>query len=366
MDIRSEIIKKWRNQLFRICVILAVIGTLTEVAIYLVDSNSRELFLPNYIYQLRFIYIPSISNLIMIIITYACLRSENLSEDAKNTWSCVLIYFLCANTQFIHYVYGPLLMLPVIGIFLSVLFANKTLTISITIASLCSLTASAVVAANELRKGDEQLFSDVALAALVIIIACYASMLLIKYMHEQLTYIQDSTLKEKALINELHIDILMGIQNRKSFNEDIVTTYELPKQDSSVFLLMLDIDDFKNVNDTYGHVCGDTVLMTLGNVLKDASCRTVTPYRYGGEEIILILRRYYEREAYDISNKIIKRFAEMKYDFDPNLKITLSGGLAELKDDFSIEEWIAAADYALYEAKAAGKNCFVIYNKDKK
>ena len=68
--LKEKINERWRINLFRICVILAAIGSITEILIYLIDANTRTLFLPHLLYQFRFIYIPSSLNLIIILLTY--------------------------------------------------------------------------------------------------------------------------------------------------------------------------------------------------------------------------------------------------------------------------------------------------------
>lgn len=357
--LREKINERWRYNLFKICVLLAIIGSITEIVIYIIDSNSRNLFLPNNLYQLRFIYIPSFLNLIMILFTYINIRSKKLSDQTKNICSCVLIYFLCANTQFIHYVYGPLLMLPVISVFVSVIFANKKLTFGILIASLCSLMAATIVSANELRRGDPQLLSDTGLAALVITVSYIGASLMISYVNEQFENIATSNQREKILIEELHLDSLMGIYNRMALTEKInccINDVHIP---DNLQLLLLDIDNFKRINDTFGHLSGDEVLIQLSDTIRQFTNQNVNAYRYGGEEIILIMQNYTLSDAYLLSEELRLTFSAIEFDFGEKLHITFSGGIATFTNGQTAEEWILSADNALYQAKRLGKNRIV-------
>ena len=362
--LKEQINERWRYSLFRICLVLAIIGSVAEIVIYLIDSNIRTLFLPNLLYQFRFIYIPSFLNLVVILITYYNIHSKKLSDRMKNICSCILIFFLCANTQVIHYVYGPLLMLPVISIFVSVIFGNRKLTRGITIASLCSLSLAAYMSAIELRKDDPQLLSDIGLAFLVIIVAHIGASLMISYVNEQFENIATSNKREKTLIAELHLDPLMGIFNRIALNEKIKECLSLPYNEADgCHLLLLDIDNFKLVNDTYGHLNGDDVLIRLSDTIRQYTSRNINAYRYGGEEIVLILQHCTLDYAYNVSDSLRMAFSSLEFDFNSRQSITFSGGIATLLPDMSIDDWIQAADDALYRAKHLGKNRIMIAEK---
>lgn len=363
MPLVDKIYARWRVILFRLCVIFAATGTLVEIVIYLVDSSRTKLFLAENLYRFRFIYLPSSLNLIVILISGYCIHSKRISSTMKNAWCCILIYFLCANTHVIHYVYASLLPLPVIAIFISTFFANRILTLCLTIASCCSLAIAAFMGAIELRKGDPQLSSDVGLAYLFIILTYTASNLLITFIREQLQALSESSKQEHKLIEELQLDIMMGIFNRKALFSHIgklvprLSTQPDLDDENAYALLILDIDNFKTVNDTYGHLNGDTVLLRLAKVLRMEENERVRSYRYGGEEIVVLFNKLPRNEIEESVNNLTQQFQQQRYEFAPELAITLSGGLAYWDKKFStVNQWIQTADDALYCAKANGKN----------
>lgn len=358
-ELRLEINRKWRSNLFNICVVLAAIGSAAEIVIYLIDSHIRNLFLPPLEYRFRFIYIPSSMNIIVIVLTYFHLKSPKLSDRTKNIWSCILIYFLCANTQVIHYVYGPLLMLPVIAIFFSVIFGDRALTRAITLASLGSLAIAGRMASIELRKGDPQLVSDLGLAVLVILVAHIGATLMDAYTVDQNRSIIAGKKRQDQLIEELRIDPLMGIFNRMALNERIDECIKQASHGETYCLIMFDIDDFKKINDTYGHLRGDAVLVSLAEIIRHNESSGCSAYRYGGEEIVLIFRDTDEKDAYDIGEKIRMEFSRTRFDRIEGKTITISGGIAELKNGETGAEWVQDADDAMYKAKDQGKNRIV-------
>ncbi len=357
MDTPYEIQKKWRKNLFQICVLLAAIGFVTEVVIYLIDTSLHTLFLPDSLYRLRFIYIPSSLNIIIILITYICIKSDKLTNSSKNIWSCILILFLCINTQFIHYVYGPLLCLPSLAIFVSILFANKKLTICLTITSCISIIASCIFASTELRKNDPQLLSDMCLALLVMFVSYIAANLLIKYVNEQIMFIKDSSKRENELLHKLQLDTLMGIYNRRGMEQIMDDLLSSRTPDRKLCIVMLDLDHFKQVNDTYGHPCGDQVLVYLADLIREHGRKNIIPCRYGGEEIIIILKNMSIEQAYQKTFCLLENFRQKRFDFAPNIQLSFSAGIAEYKDLMSKEDWINQADKNLYQAKSNGRNC---------
>lgn len=363
-SVRKAINEKWRKNLFLICVILAAIGTATEIGIYMVDRKLTILFLPDSLYRFRFIYLPSSINLITIVLTFFFLKRDKLSDSCKNIWSCILIFVLCANTQITHYVYGPLLMLPVIAIFFSVIFGNRKLTRAITIASYLSLAIAAYLSSIELRKGDSQLVSDIFLAGLVLFVAHLGASLMDAYIIEQYHSIAAGNTRQSQLIEELHIDSLMGIYNRMALNERIYGCMnEHKNQGVDYTMLLFDIDDFKKINDSYGHLKGDEVLVELADIIRHCENINLSAYRYGGEEIILIFRNTDTQRAYEIGEKIRMDFSRKRFEGLEDRSITISGGIAEISDTCSGEEWIQAADEAMYLAKKKGKNRIVISDR---
>jgi len=131
-------------------------------------------------------------------------------------------------------------------------------------------------------------------------------------------------------------------------------------------VLMFDIDNFKNINDTYGHHFGDKMLLMVASILSKNSRNSDIPIRYGGEEFVLILNGCSLENAYNVAEKIRKEIERSYLTFNGNkVSITVSIGVSLKKSDDSLWQSIEEADKALYESKATGKNKVTIYQKDK-
>jgi len=154
-------------------------------------------------------------------------------------------------------------------------------------------------------------------------------------------------------------DELTGLSNHRRFQE--VTSIELERArrfDHDVGLVLLDVDNFKRVNDTYGHQQGDAVLRAVARVLRQ-SCREIEePARYGGEELAVTLPETDLEGAYRLAERVRNAIEQLEVplvDGAGRIAVTASIGVASAQEARK-EDLIEAADRALYEAKRTGKN----------
>jgi diguanylate cyclase (GGDEF)-like protein len=154
-------------------------------------------------------------------------------------------------------------------------------------------------------------------------------------------------------------DELTGLANHGRFQELLGAEAEqIRRYHHPLGLIMLDIDDFKAINDTYGHLQGDVMLKAVARVVRDNSREADTPARYGGEEMALILPHTDLEGAYAIAERVrlaIQALRIPRIDGDGTLATTASVGVAASRDG-TREALISEADGALYEAKRQGKN----------
>ncbi len=149
-------------------------------------------------------------------------------------------------------------------------------------------------------------------------------------------------------------DSLTGLYNRLFFNEQIVYNIEKYNRYGEPFsMMMFDIDNFKSINDTYGHNEGDRVLKEIAAIIKKTIRKTDLPFRYGGEEFVIIFPKTKITSANTIAQRIKKEIEENINVYDH--PITISGAVGEYQDE-GIYKFIQKIDNKLYEAKRTGKN----------
>jgi len=163
--------------------------------------------------------------------------------------------------------------------------------------------------------------------------------------------------EELAILSQT--DGLTQLFNRSHWESCLQAEYKRwTRSQHSSSLVILDIDHFKKVNDTYGHVVGDEVIRHLSSLIRDHVRETDFSGRYGGEEFVLLLADTPLENAYVFAERLRKEVEEslVKYN-DIDLKYTISIGVAEIEPSIkSSEAWFKCADSALYHAKENGRN----------
>ncbi|MGC9286848.1 MAG: GGDEF domain-containing protein [Hydrogenobaculum sp.] len=187
------------------------------------------------------------------------------------------------------------------------------------------------------------------------------------YLDEAIPVMESKLLMEKLKEQSIK-DQLTGFYNRRYIEEAIDPILSNAKRKGeTIGILILDIDHFKEVNDTYGHDVGDLVLKSVAQAIKESIRESDIPIRFGGEEFLVLLTNIKPGESEQIAEKIRKN-VENKVISLPNkttLKKTISIGVSEIPTDTD-KFWQAVkfADVALYKAKESGRNKVVRYQKD--
>jgi len=162
----------------------------------------------------------------------------------------------------------------------------------------------------------------------------------------------------EVAIKEAVIDKLTQLYNRRAFERNIREEADRFFRYKNPFsLIILDVDDFKNLNDSYGHQIGDRALIGIARQLKSNVRKTDSVYRFGGEEFAVILPNTQIPQAGLAAEKIrvsVQETAFTRHKVD--VGITLSGGISQIREGDTLEEFILRADKALYLAKQKGKN----------
>ena len=170
--------------------------------------------------------------------------------------------------------------------------------------------------------------------------------------------VEERTKKLKHLAS---IDPMTNLYNRRYFTEMSESILDLSKRNKTeTSIILLDIDHFKNVNDTYGHKVGDDALNKLAKIFQDISRESDIVSRWGGEEFVILLPNTNRDRALTISEKIRAKVEKSAITLGDGseLNLTVSIGISQVnyQEDMNLEASIHRADEALYEAKASGRN----------
>ncbi|HRD67602.1 MAG TPA: GGDEF domain-containing protein [Candidatus Competibacter sp.] len=174
------------------------------------------------------------------------------------------------------------------------------------------------------------------------------------------------------LIEDNERDKLTGLLNRKTFDDKLMSILQTSRRaslarseqgqperrqndgGSCYWLAVLDIDHFKRINDTYGHLYGDEVLILMANIMQRSFRRTDLLFRYGGEEFVVVLKT----SATEDAPSVFERFRQNmeRYNFPQVGQVTVSVGFTQIQDSEIVAVVITRADRALYYAKEHGRN----------
>lgn len=158
-------------------------------------------------------------------------------------------------------------------------------------------------------------------------------------------------------VSEAHRDPLTQISNRAAFNDAIhreICSYK--RHSTSFSLMMIDIDYFKNVNDTYGHIAGDSVLKSVAEIIQQTIRRSDEVFRYGGEEFVVLLSNTELAGARFIAERVRREIKKMTVHSHEKINVTASIGLSSSSNQTDVNDTLYHADKALYQAKEGGRD----------
>lgn len=171
--------------------------------------------------------------------------------------------------------------------------------------------------------------------------------------------VEERLRRSKALYRDLAIsDNLTGLYNSRKCHADLERELDRHRRyGHPLSMAVLDVDDFKRINDQFGHAEGDRALRLIGHVLRDSRRKADLVYRIGGEEFLLLLPETEPEAAYAVLIRIRDRLHEAAFETvnGTQLRITLSGGIAGYNAQESEREFFTRADQAMYEAKRSGR-----------
>lgn len=284
---------------------------------------------------------------LLCITIMGCIGTYVWRTRKTEVMSVVTSIFMLGGLVIFNYILSSSILFWIYPIIMTVYFIN-TLKVS---ALLVTPTMLALIPLLVEEKKPIEVFS-----ILITLIICQLfGFLLSRKIKEQYDAMED-------LVNR---DGLTGASNRRAFEERInflcdLSTRQKLKQESVVSLIILDIDNFKSINDKFGHTEGDNILRNLTTLFQNNIRAVDQFYRYGGEEFIIIANSANALKATELAEKLRSTLESSQ--LSELTLVTASFGVAELNKHEQPKRWIERADKAMYRAKRAGRNRVFIAN----
>ncbi len=301
------------------------------------------------------VVVPLVLNVLLYLTLYFVNKSTKLSDVVRNRVCSSAVIFLCGEMSLCHSYYIQLWSVTLFGLIFAGVFHDASFQkvqsifcyVCIVLAGICHIA----------DYPDQLAYSIecIIVSEVVAVAVTYLASVLERASAERyLLNIKANEGAEKYKMS-YEYDALTGVYSRGRLDEVTKEVFSWSNANTTVGIAMIDIDDFKKVNDTFGHDNGDVVLRQLGKLLARFNDKKSACGRFGGEEFLVVFYSSVAQRDIDDLNEVRELFQDLKFDF-MDKPITISIGYHTCSIGASFEESLKKADDALYESKRTGKN----------
>ncbi len=354
----ENIDKNIRRLSIRIILITVLMCTAADALFFVFYMKSDTLTVTVNDYFLIRVLLPLIINMSAYISASLCERSK-----AKTRFkNCVCAFCLCTvggSMAVFHGWFVPLWCAPSIAMVYCSVFRDNKLQNALMIYCIFFTALACLFISTEYPDRFSEYIQNAVVVTVMIVIIRLIGMILVYFNNLIVDKNLEAYRKEREYQRLLSFDDLTQVYSRPyliTLAKNVLNgEYSIGSSDNELTCAILDIDNFKNVNDTYGHENGDEVLRMLGSILHTVIENGKIAGRYGGEEFVLLLSN--GRHSYNNAEieRLRKEFESRTYDFCDKT-FTFSVGTVQCHAGENFDEVLSKADKALYKAKKAGKN----------
>lgn len=347
---------KWLHMQYRLMLVLVAVTTVTETVMFLVLQTLDVVGIPPENYLIKYLAVPAADNLILSILATVLMRGR-FSARKKIYGISLLMTLMAFSVYTIHAAWVSLMLAFAIPMLVTVVYADQRLTAMVSGLCIVEKAVSDLLLCWDPKRNrvleSENTFLDFVLSLLLLGLFYGICACLIRMEQEKNNVSIDLERQCQHYHMESLTDALTGVWNRQALREAF-RRLETRAADCQVFLAMMDLDDFKRLNDTYGHYQGDRYLKALGQVLRETRTDQVNAFRFGGDEFCVLLYDCSREESEQICRRLQERFAAAEVHASCE-RVSVSIGIAR----FESGEQPQRADTALYQAKQKkGSICF--------
>ncbi|MEG1190505.1 MAG: GGDEF domain-containing protein [Oscillospiraceae bacterium] len=355
----SDTYSKWRGKIMRANFFLAVILFLIEVGMYFVLKLQNLILQPLPEYIFRFLVFPTFCDIFIIAVGFILAKKMSPNSPWRNYVPVVQMSSLALVIAGTHYVFSVTLCIFCFPIFVTALFGDRKLSSRITVLNLIYLIVTLMTRYILGRLSDPYLLPEAVVSLIIVMFTFKICNILIAYEEEKNGAIQTAYKKQLEMKEQLSRDQKTGLFGAVAL-QNLLSIAVGEGSTRPLVLALLDIDNFKHVNDCYGHSSGDRVINRLaGLMLRDVS-DDILPARFGGDEFALVFRIPRE-DAIKWMDELREQFAGQEYEFMDE-SVTISVGIDVWDGVCSDKELFANADAAMYASKQKGKNSLSLYS----
>lgn len=346
--------RHWLNLHLKTIYITSFVYFCVEVIMFFVRKSQQLLIVPSSTYILTYIIIPSLICLILSLIGRYIVMSQKIEFKKKQYIISFLALMISFMITILYNRYVSVFIVLALPIIFTIFYEDKKLLYSLS----CSGILLQIISA--LYIGDNTLnIIYIMNVCVIVFITCFIILICVAMMYFleiRKSYVITNVKERFDLQTRIKLDGLTKVGNKQSLLDSLRKIIE---EKSLCYLVMMDIDKFKYINDHYGHIQGDETLKRIGRVLKECSPQN-SVFRYGGDEFCILLEGS-KKDVY----KVVFNIQEILKNQGRNVDeaIMMSVGIAFNEAYASVDEWVCKADEAMYESKKLGGDTIQFYKK---
>ena len=350
--------ERWRIKLFHTNVILIILVFFVEVLMYFVLKKLNLMEQSTRVYLKWFLIEPMAVSTVILLIGYILMKYILPNSKYNNYIPVIQMAFLCMVIACVHNIFSITLCLFCFPLFTTILFSDRLMTRTVGIISYFLLVISLIFRKLSVYrpKDDKYFWAEVAVSIAILTGTFIFCNILIIFSQEKTDIIHKGYLEQINMKEQLNRDQKTGLYGHTMFMNKLDQKVEMANKTQNPFAVaVIDIDNFKHVNDTYGHLKGDQVIIILAKLMKEIFNEDEIIARYGGEEFAIIFSKSDIEYMKNLLENLRTTFSARKFEFMED-NITISIGTAIWRPGWTTEQLFEAADNAMYSSKTEGKN----------
>lgn len=357
-DKKSE---AWYHKLISIYYITILINFLVLIIFWYLFVMNGDGYNPIDYWQNNII-IPNLLMLTTNIGAHLLVKVKKIPGSTKEYISIFVLLLHCTQISMQHNVLTVLLASYILPVMISTLYANLKMTRrTYLLAQILLILSGWRMSISPNRVFDFWIWSETLGASALLLASYFLAKVLIKFGEKSISNFNNMEQNKTDLEAELKLDPLTSLYNHKAYFELFPQILEKCHQDNEVIsIAVLDLDNFKYINDIYGHTVGDRVLLRFSSELRNLTRNGHHAFRVGGEEFVLLFQGLRAREAAKFCEELLSTMRQITFPELNGQSVTFSGGIVDTSDgETDAKALFNKADALLYSAKKSGKDIVV-------
>lgn len=357
----KNLYEKTLNNYEKILLVCVAATFVAELSYGIVSVIVGNMTLGNFIlgYFWKKCMVPSIIGIIVFFVSKSLLENPNIALINKPYVAIISFDVLCVVTTIVHTNYVGLWNAYILPIMIAAIFGRKQFSrvaMEIGLFGLLVSFTSKLIHDTPKEIDIKNAVVHLYISIVLLIVAYFVSMLIMHFVESNSALINEQLATQQNLTEAVKVDMMTGLLNHTAFYDELDNQIRISDRNGTPLCIsVVDIDNFKSVNDSFGHANGDKVLITLSEILKEI-CKNHIVCRYGGEEFSVIFINCKKKEATALMEQVLERFRSTEFDWCSH-PITFSCGVCQHYDiRVTAEDFFMQCDKYLYRAKKNGKN----------